>query len=123
MEYAGLKRLLVLAAAGEALTGAALLASPALVARLLLGVEVASVGAAIARVTGIALIGLGVGCWPGPPTAGMLAYSGLVTAYFAYLGIRGDWAGPLLWPAVVVHAALTAGLMRAMRRKARGIRA
>ncbi len=122
MEDAGLKRLLAVAAVGEALTGAALLASPALVVRLLLGAEVAGVGAAIARVTGIALIALGVACWPGPATKGMLAYGGLVTSYLAYLGIRGEWAGPLLWPAVAVHAALTVALARAFRRKERGSR-
>lgn len=117
MEDAGLKRLLAIAAAGEALTGLALFASPATVARLLLGAEVTGVGAAIARVTGIALFALGVGCWPGPAAKGMLAYGALVTAYLAYLGIRGEWAGPLLWPAVIVHAVLTVALARAARRK------
>ena len=38
---------------------------------------------------------------------GMLTYSLLVTLYLLYLGIRGEWVGPLLWPAVAVHAVLT----------------
>lgn len=117
MEDTGLKRLLAIAAAGEVLTGIALLASPALVARLLLGAEVTGVGLAIARVTGIALFALGVGCWPGPAAKGMLTYGVLVTSYLAYLGIRGEWAGPLLWPAVAVHALLTVALGRVLWRK------
>ena len=43
----------------------------------------------------------------------MLTYSALATAYLLYLGIRGDWVGPLLWPAVVLHAVLTLLLARA----------
>jgi hypothetical protein len=116
VEDAGLRRLLALAALGEALTGALLLAAPALVARVLLGTEVSGAGVAVARVLGIALVALGVGCWPGPAARGMLVYGGLVTAYLAYLGIRGEWAGPLLWPAVALHALLTAALARASKR-------
>jgi hypothetical protein len=50
---------------------------------------------------------------------GMLTYSALVTAYLAYVGIRGEWAGPLLWPAVVVHAVLTLLLAKAWFRSRR----
>ena len=110
MEDARLRRLLAIAAAGEALTGAALLVAPALVARLLLGAEVAGVGVAVARVTGIALIGLAVACWPGPAAIGMVTYGALVTAYLASLALGGEWKGPLLWPAVAVHAVLTVAL-------------
>ena len=64
--------------------------------------------------TGIALIALGVACWPGRTAlCGMLTYSALATAYLAYLGIRGHWVGPLLWPAVALHAVLTILLARA----------
>ena len=37
----------------------------------------------------------------------MLTYGAAVTLYLLYLGIRGEWVGPLLWPAVVFHAVLT----------------
>lgn len=37
----------------------------------------------------------------------MLTYSALVTVYLGSVGIRGDWVGPLLWPAVALHALLT----------------
>ena len=62
-------------------------------------------GSPIAWVTGIALIALGVGCLPGSTAlSGMLTYSALITLFFLYLGIRGEWVGPLLWPAGVLHA-------------------
>jgi hypothetical protein len=37
----------------------------------------------------------------------------LVTCYLLYPGIRGEWVGPLLWPAVALHAVLTLLLARA----------
>jgi hypothetical protein len=37
---------------------------PSLVGRLLLGEELTSIAIAVERVTGIALISLGVACWP-----------------------------------------------------------
>jgi len=102
-----MKRVLVFAAIGEAATGLALLIVPSLVGHLLIGAEIAGAAVIVARVAGIALIGLGLACWPGPPLVGMLTYGALVTLYLAYLGIRGEWVGPLLWPAVVLHAVLT----------------
>ncbi len=108
------KRVLVLAAVGEAATGAALLIVPSLVGQLLLGEELAGVAIPVARVAGIALIALGVACWPGTPLAGMLTYSAAVTLYLAYAGIAGGFAGILLWPAVVLHGVLTVLLARAL---------
>jgi hypothetical protein len=70
-----MKWALVLAAVGEAVTGVALLVVPSLVGQLLLGEELAGVAVPVARVAGVALIGLAVACWPGPPLLGMLAYS------------------------------------------------
>jgi len=70
-----MKKALVFAAVAETLTGLALAVTPSLVGWLLLGQELAGVAAAVARVAGIALIGLGVACWPGPPILGMLIYS------------------------------------------------
>jgi hypothetical protein len=67
-------------------------------------------------VTGIALIALGVACWPGTPLVGILTYSASVTLYLAYVGLAGGFTGILLWPAVVLHAILTALLTRALAR-------
>ena len=54
--------------------------------QLLLGVDLTGIAVPVARVAGIALIGLAVACWPGPPLVGMLTYSALVALYLAYLG-------------------------------------
>jgi hypothetical protein len=100
------------AAVAEAATGLALLIVPALVGRLLLGEELVGVAIPVARVLGIALVALGVACWPGTPRVGMLAYSASATLYLAWLGFAGGFSGPLLWPAVVLHAILTILLAR-----------
>ena len=88
---------------------------PSLVGQLLLGEDLTGVAIPVARVAGIALIGLGVACWPGPPLVGMLTYSALVALYLAYLGFAVGLTGILLWPAVVVHAILTALLAWALQ--------
>ena len=73
----------------EAATGVALLMVPSLVGQLLFGEELTGVAIPVARVTGIALIALGVACWPGTPLVGMLTYSAAVTLYLAYVGFAG----------------------------------
>ena len=107
-----MKWALVLAAVGEAATGVALLVVPSLVGRLLLGEELSGVAIPVARVAGIALIALGIACWPGPARVGMLTYGAAVTVYLAYLGLAGGKVGVLLWPAVVLHAILVGLLAR-----------
>ena len=109
--------MLTLSAVLEAATGLALLIVPALVGRLLLGAELAGVAFPVARVLGIALIALGVACWPGTPLCGMLTYSAAVTLFLGYVGFAGRFGGILLWPAVIAHAILTALLAWALIRK------
>jgi hypothetical protein len=109
-----MRKLLALAALGEAATGLALLVYPVIVIRLLFGAEITGAGVILSRITGISLIALGLACWPdsyaGSSTPnsllGMLCYSLLATLYLAYLGIDGEWVGSLLWPAVAIHAIL-----------------
>jgi hypothetical protein len=108
-----MNRVLVLAAVSEAATGVALLIVPSLVGQLLFGAELTGMAMTVARVTGIALIALGVACWPGPPLVGMLTYSAVVTLYLAYVGFSGGLTGIFLWPAVVLHVVLTTLLIRA----------
>ena len=108
-----MKKALIFAAVGEAATGLALLIVPSLVGQLLLGEELTGVAIPVARVAGIALIALGIACWPGPPLVGMMIYSAAVTLYLAYLGFAGGLAGVLLWPAVAFHAVLSILLGRA----------
>ena len=88
-----MKMVLIFAAVAEAATGLALLIVPSLVGQLLFGVELTGIAIPVARVAGIALIGLGVACWPGPPLVGMLIYSAAVTLYLAYVGFAGGLTG------------------------------
>ena len=103
------KKVLLLAAIGEAATGLLLLIIPSLVCQwLLFGIELSGISIPLAHVTGIALIGLGISCWPDSTAlCGMSTYSALATLYLGYIAIRGELAGPLLWPAVALHAVLT----------------
>ena len=112
--------LLAVAAVSEAATGIALLAYPSIVVRLLLGAEIIGVADVVSRFAGVALISLGVACWPNGSARqaldGMLTYGTLAALYLAYVGVRGQGAGVLLWPAVVVHAILIILLLRARSR-------
>jgi len=111
------KNVLALAAAAEAGTGLLLLAWPPIVVRVLFGAEIVGAGAIMSRLAGIALIGLGVACWPGNAAVqqlyGMLTYSSLAMLYLIGIGVRGAPAGPLLWAGVAVHAVLVTLLVLA----------
>ena len=107
-----MKKVFAFAAVAEIATGLGLLLVPSLVGHLLFGVELSGITITVARVTGIALVALGVACWPGTPLLGMLTYSGAVTLYLAYIGLGGGAAGVLLWPAIILHLTLTVLLAR-----------
>src|SRR5271170_699946 len=100
-----MKKLLVFGAVSEALTGLILLVYPPIVIRLLFDSEIAGAGVLMSRITGIALIALGVACWPDRNTLGaffgMLTYSLLAMLYLVYVGVNGG-VGILLWPLVAV---------------------
>jgi hypothetical protein len=100
---------LIVAAVSEVATGTGLLILPTMVVRLLLGLEPSGVAVVIARVTGIALVALGIACWPGRmnPFRGMLIYNVLMTAYLAWVASQGELVGPLLWLVVVLHGLIT----------------
>jgi hypothetical protein len=122
-------RLLALTSALEAMTGLALMIDPALVARLLLGADLAGAGLAVGRLAGFGLFALGLACWPnaaagrGQASAvlAMLSYSLLATLYLGGGGAAGEFDGWLLWPAVAFHAVVTVLLVRAwlLERRAR----
>ena len=111
-----MRTLLAVTAVSEGLTCLALAIAPPLVVRLLLGTEPSGEAVAIGRVAGIALLGLGLACWPGrdasagrpPALRAMSTYNVLVTLCLFSLGVRGEGVGPLLWPATVAHAVLSA---------------
>lgn len=107
---------LAFAAAGEITTGVALLLAPTLVGQWLFGVMLVGIAMTLARLAGIALIGLGVACWPGRQLLGMLTYSVAAALYLTYVGSSGGPSGILLWPAVGVHVVLAALLSRGISR-------
>jgi len=120
-----MNRLLTLTAAIESATGLALIAVPSIVVRLLLGAEISGAGIPLGRVAGIALLSLGVACWPRGTAAGntapalqaMLAYNALVALYFLFLGIGGVWVGPFLWPAMALHGVMALLLANQLKRR------
>jgi hypothetical protein len=107
-----LGKILAFAAVAEVGTGLALIVDPAIVVALLMGPNESGAGMPLGRFLGIALLALGLACWPGRQRSesgsaafrGMLAYNVLVALYLAYLGAVGDSRGLLLWPAVALHA-------------------
>jgi len=103
------RKVLALAAIGEATTGFLLIVCPAIVVRLICGAEIDGPGVIVSRIFGISLVAISVACWPAEnspqPLYGMLTYTTLAAVYLIAVGIRGD-VGVLLWPAVVLHAVL-----------------
>ena len=98
-------------------TGVASILIPSRVARLLLGSDLSEGGVQIASCFGIALIALGMACWPAKGRAGnsppraLLVVNTLVAGYLALVG-SVHVAGLLLWPAVAFHAGVAVVLLR-----------
>lgn len=116
-----LKKLLRFASIVEIATAAAAIVVPRVVVVLLLGEDVTGVGVAVARCFGVALLALGLACWPGAAQArgaayAMLVYNASIALYLAYLFSFRQVGGMLLWPAVVLHAAVAALLVVAWRK-------
>ena len=118
-----LTKTLAFAVVLEVATGLALIFKPAIVVRLLLGVEASGMELVVGRCFGIGLFGLSFACWPDRQRSvsstaafrGMLIYNALIAAYLGYLGTVGHLGGWLLWPAVIVHAVVAGLLVRSMR--------
>jgi hypothetical protein len=118
-----LTKTLAFAVVLEVATGLALIFKPALVIRLLLGVEASGMEMVIGRCFGIGLFGLSFACWPDRQRSksgtaafrGMLIYNALIAAYLIYLGTLGHLGGLMLWPAAMAHAVVTGLLVRALR--------
>jgi multisubunit Na+/H+ antiporter MnhG subunit len=104
------KVLLAIAAGFELLTGIALTLVPVVMTRALLGGEITGAGIGVARICGLAMLALGIACWPMPqPTLAalraLLIYNLLTTPYLAWQLVRGATAKGLA-PALAVHAIL-----------------
>ena len=119
-----LKKILAFSAAVEIGTGLVLMIDPAIVVTLLLGADAAGVAIAVGRCFGIALLALGLACWPGaqsgsPTFKAMLIYNALIALYLAYLGTIRHVEGLLLWPGVALHAVVALLLVWAWRQERR----
>jgi hypothetical protein len=123
-----MSRLLKFTALIEAATGFALIVIPSVVVRLLLGSPLdTSAAVTLGRVAGAALLALGVACWLAQYDAQSCAARGLVSAMVLYnlgavvilgaAGIRSQPVGIALWPAVVLHAAMTIWCVTCLLRK------
>src|SRR5262245_32911194 len=99
----------------ELIAGLGLLLVPGLTLDALLGTaNPASETLAVSRLAGAALITIGVMAHSGRHgemswwvLAGLLVYNVGACVVLAYIGAGLGLAGPLLWPAVLLHAALT----------------
>ena len=105
-------------AAIELGAGLALLTCPSATAVLLVGASLeVPASLTVARVAGAALLALGIACWLARGDAHSRAARGLVAAMVLYnlgvaiilgtAGIRSQAVGIALWPAVMLHAAMT----------------
>jgi hypothetical protein len=112
-----MRKLLATTAVLEAGTGLGILALPSAVASLMLGSPLETPAAvAVARIAGVALLALGVGCWLarrdelGPAARGLVAAMALynfgVIAVLVHAAVGMAIAGIALWPTVVAHAAM-----------------
>jgi hypothetical protein len=115
-------KIIAFASVVEVGTGLILTIDPAIVPRLLLGVDVSGVAAVLGRCFGIALVALGLACWPDrragaglPAIRAMSAYNAAIAVYLGWLGAAGHMGGMLLWPAVALHAAVAIGLIGTRR--------
>jgi hypothetical protein len=119
---------IAVAAAIEAGTALVLISFPSLFVRLLLGVDLSEPGQVVGRLTGFALLALVLACWPSAESESqaaksiraLLAFSVLVALYLVSLGIGGGFAGPILWPAAVLHSVVAIFLARAWVNNSRG---
>lgn len=113
-----LNSFLIVTALIEVGAGLALLAMPSLAASVLVGAPLDSpVSLVVARITGAALLSLGIACWLARDDAGGRTVRGLVAAMLVYnlgaaavlmharLGFGLNGMG--LWPVVLMHIALS----------------
>jgi hypothetical protein len=105
------QKILAFAAIAQFGTGIALMSAPAIVVTLRWRAEISDVATLLSRSFGIALIALGLACWPkrdrvevgSTALRGMFAYNALIALFLGYVGAVVQLAGPLLWPAVALH--------------------
>ena len=124
------RNLFIVTAVIEVGTGLVLVPFPSLLAMLLLGSSLdAPVALTVARVAGIALIALGAACWLARDDEQSRAAKGLVGAMvfhnaaiatvLVYAGVGLGLSVIGLWPAVLLHAAMTVWCVLCLQKKLR----
>jgi hypothetical protein len=125
-----MKTLQTVSAVIELGAGLALLVCPSATAALLVGAPLESPAAlSVARVGGAGLLALGVACWLATFDEQSCAARGVVTAMVLYnlgavvilgaAGIQSQPVGVALWPAVILHAAMTVWCITSLLRNRR----
>ncbi len=118
--------LLIVTAVVESATGAALLIAPSLTAELMLGAGLDSPASVmVGRVTGSALISIGLICWlerdrvPGGSRGGLviglLAYHISIPVLLTYAAVVENLSGIAFWPGIGLHSVLTIWCVTSLR--------
>jgi hypothetical protein len=122
---------MIVTAVVECGTALSLLVFPSVPLALVLGVEQAAPETVfVARLTGAALLAIGVACWlarndHGHPAqlgllTGVLIYDLAAAALLASAGLVLSMVGLVLWPAVMLHATLAVWCVICLSPKPRG---
>jgi hypothetical protein len=121
-----MRTLLIVTALLETATGFALAASPSLLVSLLIGSLLdRPPDSVIGRLAGIPLLTVGSVCWlarndqqnrvTAGPVAAMLFYNIAAATLLAYARLGLGLSGIALWPAVVLHSALSLWCIACLR--------
>jgi hypothetical protein len=111
----------------EIVVGALFLATPYLPCVLVFGAKPDSMGMAVARFAGIALIGLGIACLPSRAAShrgslvGLFGFNLGATVLFTWISIAAPQHGILSLPAAILHAVIVAALVPGIRNKASAV--
>jgi hypothetical protein len=113
-----LQRFVVIAAAWlEIIVGASLVGVPDVLCVLLFATKPEGIGVPLARFAGVGLLSLGIACLPSTATAsrrgvvGLFVFNVGLTMLFVWVGVGTTFQGFLLWPVVILHAALATALV------------
>lgn len=122
-----MKRLLQTTTLLEAPTGLALIIMPAVVVRLLLGTEISGVAIPLGRMAGVAVLALSIvcslascdvkSCAARSVVSGMAVYNLGAVFVLGTAGIQSPSTGILLWPVVILHAAMAVWCVTCLVRK------
>ena len=126
-----MKNLQTTTAVIEAGAGLALMSIPSAAVALLFGSPLETVAAVtVGRMTGVALLALGVTCWLARGdtqsrtarglVAGILVYNAGIVILFTFAGLGLRLHGELLWPAVILHTAMTVWCLVCLRSAGQG---